>query len=89
MVPLLIMNYDNEDIEIKRVYIDYEDKFLHFHKKSKSENRDKIFVKKNTHNQFSYIIFDGEYGLNKDSNKYVGKIQNGSTQLEYFYNIFC
>ena len=82
MVPLLIMNYGNEDIEIKRVYIDYEDKFLHFHKKSKSENKDKIIVKKNTHNQFGYIIFDGEYGLNKDSNKYVGKIQSGSIYIE-------
>lgn len=88
MVPLLIMNYGNKDIKIKRIYIDYEEKFFHFHKKSKSENKDKIIVKKNTYHQFGYIIFDEEYGLNKDSNKYIGKIQSGSTQLEYFYNIF-
>ena len=97
MVPLLIMNYGNEDIEIKRVYIDYEDKFLHFHKKAKSENKDKIIVKKNTHNQFGYLIFDGEYEVEKDEKKYKGKIQTGSVfietnstidpflEVEYFY----
>ena len=82
MVPLLIMNYGDEDIEIKRVYIDYEDKFLHFHKKAKKENKDKIIVKKNTHNQFGYIIFDGEFLLNKDEKKYKGKIQSGSIYIE-------
>ena len=97
MVPLLIMNYGDEDIEIKRIYIDYEDKFLHFHKKPKKENKDKIIVKKNTHNQFGYIIFDGEFLLNKDEKKYNGKIQSGSIfietnstidpflEIEYFY----
>ena len=40
------MNYGDEDIEIKRMCVDYEDKFLHFHKKGKKENKDKIFVKK-------------------------------------------
>ena len=97
MVPLLMMNFGNEDIEIKRVYIDYEDKFLHFHKKVKNENKDKIIVKKNTHNQFGYLIFDGEYEVIKDEKKYVGKIGSGSIfietnstidpflEVEYFY----
>ena len=81
-VPLLIMNYGSEDIEIKRIYIDYEDKFLHFHKRNKKENAEKIIVKKNTHNQFGYIIFDGEYAKDKNPKKYGGKIQRGSIYIE-------
>ena len=82
MVPLLIMNYGNEDIEIKRVYIDYEDKFIHFQKSSKNENRKQIIVKKNTHNQFGYIIFDGKFAVDKDEKKYNGKIQRGCIYIE-------
>ena len=31
VVPLLVLNYGNRDIEIKRVFIDYKDQFIHFH----------------------------------------------------------
>ena len=82
MVPLLIMNYGNEDIEIKRIYIDYDDKFIHFQKKIKDENKEKIMVKKNSHNQFGYIIFDGEFAVDKDEKKYNGKIQRGCIYIE-------
>ena len=82
MAPLLIMNYGNEDVEVKRVYIDYDDKFIHFQKKSKNENKERIIVKKNSHNQFGYIIFDGEFTIDKDEKKYNGKIQRGSVYIE-------
>ena len=97
MVPLLLMNYGNEDIELKRIYLDYDDKFLHFHRNNKNNNRKKIIVKKNSHNQFGYLIFDGEYAMDKDEKKYNGKIQKGSiyietnstidplVEIEYFY----
>ena len=95
MVPLLVMNYGNEDVEVKRIYLDYDDKFIHFHKKFKNQN--KIIIKKNSHNQFGYILFDGEYAVDKDENKFIGKIQRGSVlietnstidpllEIEYFY----
>ena len=82
MIPLLIMNYGHQDIEIKRIYIEYDDKFLHFHRNSKKGNKNKIIVKKNSHNQFGYLIFDGEYAINKDEKKYSGKIQRGSIYIE-------
>ena len=81
-VPLVVMNYGNEEVEIKRIYIDYEDKFLHFHKINKKENAEKIIVKPNNHNLFGYIIFDGEYAIDKDPIKYSGKIQRGSIYIE-------
>ena len=80
MVPLLIMNYGNQDIEVKRIYIDYDDKFLHFHRNTKNGNQ--IIVKRNTHNKFGYLIFDGEYDINKDEKKYNGKIQRGTIYIE-------
>ena len=97
MIPLLIMNYGKEDVEVKRVYIDYEDKFLHFHKSPKIEKNAKIIVRKNSHIKYGYVIFDGEYGVEKEENFYFGKTKKGviyietnSTvnpllQLEYYY----
>ena len=83
LVPLLIYNYGNRDIEIKRVFLDYKDQFIHFHRiKEKEEENDKIIILKNSHKKFGYLIFDGEYYISKEKNYYKGKIKEGTVYLE-------
>ena len=83
VVPLLVLNYGNRDIEIKRVFIDYKDQFIHFHKiTNKEDESDKIIVRKNSHKKFGYLIFDGEYYIEKDKSHYKGKIKEGTVYIE-------
>ena len=83
VVPLLVLNYGNRDIEIKRVFIDYKDQFIHFHKiTNKEDESDKIIVRKNSHKKFGYLIFDGEYYIAKDKSYYKGKIKEGTVYIE-------
>ena len=83
LVPLLIFNYGNRDIEIKRIFLDYKEQFIHFHKiKHKEEENDKIIIHKNSHKKFGYLIFDGEYYITKDKNHYKGKIKEGTVYIE-------
>jgi len=83
VVPLLVLNYGNRDIEIKRVFIDYKDQFIHFHKiTNKEDESDKIIVRKNSHKKFGYLIFDGEYYITKDKSYYKGKIKEGTVYIE-------
>ena len=82
-VPLLIFNYGNRDIEIKRVFLDYKEQFIHFMRiKEKEEENDKIIIPKNSHKKFGYLFFDGEYFLPKDKNYYKGKIKEGTVYIE-------
>ena len=83
IVPLLILNYGNYDVEIKKVYIDYKEQFIHFHKISKDEdNSDNIIVPKNSHKKFGYLIFDGEYYIEKEKDEFKGKIRVGTVYIE-------
>ena len=83
VVPLLLLNYGNQDIEIKRVFLDYKDQFIHFHRiKEKDEESDKIIIPKNYHKKFGYLIFDGEYYTVKDKDYYRGKIKEGTVYIE-------
>ena len=72
VVPLLITNYGNHDLEIRKVYIDYNEQFIHFLKISKNEKKnDKIIVIKNSSKKFGYLIFDGEYYITKEKDYYI------------------
>ena len=83
VVPLLILNYGNYDVEIKKIYIDYKEQFIHFHKISKDEdNTDTIIVPKNSHKKFGYLIFDGEYYIEKEKDEFKGKIRTGTVYIE-------
>ena len=83
VVPLLILNYGNYDVEIKKVYIDYKEQFIHFHKISKDDDKcDKIIVPKNSHKKFGYLIFDGEYYIEKEKDEFKGKIRTGTVYIE-------
>ena len=83
VVPLLITNYGNHDLEIRKVYIDYNEQFIHFLKISKNEKKnDKIIVIKNSSKKFGYLIFDGEYYITKEKDYYKGKIKIGTIYIE-------
>ena len=83
VVPLLILNYGSYDVEIKKIYIDYKEQFIHFQKISKGENNlDTIIVPKNSHKKFGYLIFDGEYYIEKEKDEFKGKIRAGTIYIE-------
>ena len=82
-VPLLILNYGKYDVEIKRIYFDYKEQFIHFHKINKDEEEgDKIIIPKNSHKKFGYLLFDGEYYTPKEKELYKGKIREGTVYIE-------
>ena len=81
IVPLLIKNHGYNNIEIKKVYLDYKEQFIHFHKITNDTNN-KIIIQKNSYIKFGYLIFDGEYYITKDKNLYKGKIKEGTVYIE-------
>lgn len=81
IVPLLIKNHGYNNIEIKKVYLDYKEQFIHFHKIT-NDTDNKIIVQKNSYIKFGYLIFDGEYYITKDKNIYKGKIKEGTVYIE-------
>ena len=83
VVPLLVINYGQKDFEIKKLYFDIEDKFLHFQKIALGENSsNKIIIPKHSHKIFGYLIFDGKYYIHKDKSMYLGQIKEGTIYLE-------
>ena len=81
IIPLNILNKGLQNIEIGKVFLDYDNIFIYFHQNFNEEN---IIIKPNEEIKFGFLIFDANLvdDFEFAKKKLVGKFQKGSIYIE-------
>ena len=81
IIPLYLLNKGLQNIEIGKVFLDYDNIFIYFHQNFNEEN---IIIKPNEEIKFGFLIFDANLvdDFEFAKKKLVGKLQKGSIYIE-------
>ena len=81
IIPLIIGNDDHKPLEVKKIYLDHEDNYIHFQQNEKA-TKSLTYNRKELYGNF---IFDGEF-YDKNFDKKIG-MQEGKIFIETNSNI--
>ena len=81
IIPLNLLNKGTENINIGKVYLEYDNIFIQFHQ---NFNGRKIVIAPNEEIKFGFLIFDANLvsDLDMAKKKLIGKLQKGSIYIE-------